>query len=181
VSFLNQPASQGTPRERAAQRCPKSAKRTCFRQERLSAARGSAGSHLLPTPKTPPLGLYRLSIHRTQPRLSPTLRRAPTDLRKPPNGDPRQIARTALPQAGILRAPITARRIPAQPEVDGLVDFLVADDFVDFDLDFLFVDFLLLLCGVDFVGEAIGLDGVVGATAGAFAVGAGAPPDGACA
>ena len=48
---------------------------------------------------------------------------------------------------------------------------------------FFLVDFLVLLCVVDFVGAAaVGLVGLVGATAGAFSVGAGAgavPPAGA--
>ncbi|HUC73180.1 MAG TPA: hypothetical protein VMS01_18465 [Stellaceae bacterium] len=61
------------------------------------------------------------------------------------------------------------------------MDFLFVEDFVDFGLVAFFrVDFLVLLCAVDFVGAAVGLVGLVGATAGAFAAGAGAAaPEGA--
>jgi hypothetical protein len=66
-----------------------------------------------------------------------------------------------------------------KPWVDGLVDLLFVEDLVDFVWLFFLVDLWVLLCGVDLVGDVAGAVGVVGATAGAFAAGGGAPPEGA--
>jgi hypothetical protein len=59
------------------------------------------------------------------------------------------------------------------------LDFFFVEDLVDFAWLFFFVVLCALLWVVGFAADVSGAVGVVGATAGAFAAGAGAAPEGA--